>query len=88
MYLLDLKLAPRSHRWDPVSPLHSDSPHKSCFICWTNNSHSVPKVCQLLGTRERLQLEGACRWCGREVMRNIEKERKVGGLDGTGLISQ
>lgn len=40
IYLLDLKLAPRSHQWGPVRLLYSDSALKNCFIHWANISSS------------------------------------------------
>lgn len=40
IYLVDLKLAPRSHQWGPVRLLYSDSALKNCFIHWANISSS------------------------------------------------
>lgn len=46
IYLLDLKLATRSHQWDPVRLLYSDSAFKNSRSHWANSSSSWG--CQLV----------------------------------------
>ena len=49
IHLLDLKLAPRSHQWDPVRLLYSDSVLKTILSFGQIPLVPVPKFCQPSG---------------------------------------
>ena len=79
IYLLDLKLAPRSHQWDPVRFLYRDSAFKNCFIHWANISSSYAQSLSANGSmiEKGPQCEEICSWHGKGIREICRKKKKV-----------